>query len=99
MVLCLVLDVLGEDVEAVDLGGEARGDRRDASCRLRSEMSRALPAVSAATIGLMPSLRMMRRHWPSAWTWLSHALDVGERSRPSTAISWWRIGKNHSPTM
>ena len=37
-------------------------------------MSRALPAVSACTIGLMPSLRMMRRHWPSACTWLSTLL-------------------------
>ena len=40
----------------------------------RSAMSRALPAVSAATIGLRPSLRMMRRHWPSACTWLSTVL-------------------------
>jgi hypothetical protein len=25
-------------------------------------------------MALMPSLRMMRRHWPSAWTWLSTVL-------------------------
>ena len=30
--------------------------------------------MSAATIGLMPSLRMILRHWPSAWTWLSTVL-------------------------
>jgi len=40
----------------------------------RSAISRAEPAVSAATIGLMPSLRMILRHWPSAWTWLSTVL-------------------------
>jgi len=69
----LVLDVLGEDLEAVDLGGEAGGDRRTLLSP-RSEISRALPAVSTATIGLMPSFLMMRRHWPSAWTWLSTLL-------------------------
>jgi len=69
----LVLDVLGEDLEAVDLAA-----RREAIAATllspRSEMSRALPAVSTATIGLMPSFLMMRRHWPSAWTWLSTLL-------------------------
>jgi hypothetical protein len=30
--------------------------------------------VSAATIGWMPSLRMILRHCPSAWTWLSTVL-------------------------
>ena len=44
-----------------------------------SAISRAEPAVSAATIGLMPSLRMILRHWPSAWTWLSTVLMSVER--------------------
>ena len=41
-----------------------------------SATSRAAPAVSAATTALMPSVRMMLRHWPSAWTWLSTVLMV-----------------------
>ena len=53
---------------------------------LRSDTSRALPAVSAATIGLMPSLRMMRRHWPSAWTWLSTVL-MSDSFAPFSAIN------------
>jgi len=53
---------------------------------LRSAISRALPAVSPATIGMTPSLRMMRRHWPSAWTWLSTLL-MSESFAPLTAIS------------
>ena len=86
-VVRLVLDVLGQDVEAVDLGGEARGDGGARSCRRARRSSRAEPAVSAATIGLMPSLRMMLRHWPSAWTWLSTVLmsaSVRALHAPST---------------
>ena len=40
----------------------------------RSATMRALPAVSPETIGLIFSLRMMLRHCPSAWTWLSTVL-------------------------
>ena len=61
-------------------------------------MWRALPAVSAATIDLSLSLRMVRRHWPSAWTWLSTLL-MSASLAPLGAINWWRIGRNHSPTM
>ena len=35
--------------------------------------------MSAATIALISSLRMMLRHWPSAWTWLSTVLMPVER--------------------
>ena len=41
-----------------------------------SATSRAAPAVSAATTGLTRSARMMLRHWPSAWMWLSTVLMV-----------------------
>jgi len=47
---------------------------------------RAEPAVSAATTGLMPSLRMMLRHWPSACTWLSTVL-MPARLAPRGAIN------------
>ena len=59
---------------------------------------RAEPAVSAAMTALRPSLRMVRRHWPSAWTWLSTVLMVASVA-PGTAISWWRTGRKCSPMM
>ena len=37
---------------------------------LTSETSFAAPAVSPATTGFQPFLRMYLRHWPSAWMWL-----------------------------
>ena len=44
------------------------------------------PAVSAATIGLSASRRMILRHWPSAITWLSTDL-TSESFAPFGAIS------------
>ena len=69
-VVRLVLDVLVEDVETVDLGGERGGERGLRSGRRARRRSRAAPAVSPATTRLQPSLRMILRHWPSAWMWL-----------------------------
>ena len=41
---------------------------------------------------------MTLRHWPSAITWLSTVLMV-LRDAPFGAISWLRIGRNHSAMM
>src|SRR5438093_1077203 len=50
-------------------------------------ISRAEPAVSAATTGLMRSLRIIFRHWPSACTRLSTVLMP---ARAGTSFSKWR---------
>ena len=63
-----------------------------------SEISRAEPAVSAATIGLMPSCRITLRHCPSACTWLSTVL-MSSRVAPFTASNWWRTGMKCSAMM
>ena len=52
----------------------------------RSATSRAAPAVSPATTERSPRRRMIRRHWPSAWTWLSTVFSV-LRLAPFTARS------------
>jgi len=90
-----------EPVACLALVDRAEGGREAIEAQLlspRSATIRALPAVSPDTIGLMPSLRMMRRHCPSAWTWLSTVL-IPASLAPRGAINWWWIGKNHSPTM
>ena len=46
-VVGLVLDVLGQDIEAVDFGGQPRGDRGAALVAALGDDARALPAVSA----------------------------------------------------
>ena len=69
----------GEDLEAVDLGGERGGDGGERRVvRPRSTM-RAEPAVSASGTGFRPSLRSVLRHWPSACVWLSTCFTVLRR--------------------
>ena len=73
-----VLDVLGEDIEAVDLGGEPRGDGGARLVAAFGDFARRARGVGGDD-GLMPSLRITLRHWPSAWTWLSTVLMPVER--------------------
>ena len=44
-VVGLVLDVLGQDIEAVDFGGEARGDRGDGLVAALGDVARAAGGV------------------------------------------------------
>ena len=63
-----------------------------------SATSLAAPAVSPEICGDSPCSRMMRRHWPSACTWLC-TVRIVPRSAPGTAIRWKRIRRKCSPTM
>jgi len=58
----------------------------------------AAPAVSPATVGFQPFLRMYFRHWPSAWMWLWTVL-ISVRATPGRTMSWKWIGRKYSPTM
>ena len=65
-VVGLVLHVLGQDLETVDLGRKARGERRPRRILELRDLTRADPAVSPDTWALSPSVRMILRHCPSA---------------------------------
>ncbi len=71
--MLLVLDMLGEDIEAIDLRREPGRDGR-AGGITASETCRAEPAVSAAVTGLMPCFLRKRRVCPRAMMWLSAVL-------------------------
>ncbi len=64
-----------------------------------SAISRAAPAVSPATTAFQPCLRMILRHWPSAWMWLWTLADGLQRGalRAPSGGKW--MGMKCSATM
>ncbi len=70
----------------VDFGGKARGESADGQIVFFGDHA-AEPAVSASGIALMPSLRSVLRHWPSAWVWLITRLTESSVA-PGLAINW-----------
>jgi hypothetical protein len=93
-----VLDVLGEDVEAVDLEAASAGAMapRGRVARLGDLAGRA--GGVRRDDRLEAELADDLRHWPSAMTWLARS-SAWRASPPSRAISWKRIGRKNSPMM
>jgi len=93
----LVLDVLREDLQTVDVGGQ----RREIAAWVgspRSATSRAAPAVSPAITGRKPCSRITLRHWPRACTWL-WTVVIESRDAPATPSRWNRIRRKCSAMM
>ena len=84
-VVVLVLDVVAQDLEAVDLRGQRRRDRGLRRVRRLGDLAGGAGGV-AGDHGVRPSSRITLRHWPSACTWLCTVRMLssgGARAPPS----------------